>query len=48
MQYFGKSLNKIPKFRRHENASNIRRKTFGFVVATLIEPASDETAIHVI
>lgn len=45
MQYFGRSLNKISKFRRHENAINSRRRVFGFDDAMLIEPASDETEI---
>lgn len=43
MQYLGKSLNRISKFRLHEKANSVRRKILEFVVATLIDPASDET-----
>lgn len=35
MQYFGKSLDKISKLRRHENANRIRRRAFGLAVEIL-------------
>lgn len=45
MQYLGRSLNKISKFRLHEKANNIRRNVLGFDDAMLTDPTSDETEI---
>lgn len=42
MQYFGKSLNKISKFRRHEKASKMRRRIFGLADEILTDSWSIE------
>lgn len=42
MQYFGKSLNNISKFRRHEKANKIRRRIFELVVVIPIDSWSDD------
>lgn len=47
MQYFGKSLNKISKFRRHEKASKMRRRIFGLADEILADSWSNEDDVDV-